>query len=569
VIRHLQFIAALLTLGASHLTPDAQRLTPDGSSQASDVRRQASPLSDLAEAMGVTDVQRTVLRVRLLPEGGRLEEEGEVTLLARRDGVAAVHLVLAEALEPDAFSVGGETVAREALSSRPYRWANAPARVWEIPLRQPPASGKSVTIGFRCAGSPDWPLDGRITPHLSWMLPQAAWYPRLGTGRVAEEDWGTLDLTITAPQGQVVVANGVPDQRDLPLSASGRGRAPARLEAGRLSASAREGGGVSTRHFLSRLPEAAFFVAGELSEVETAASNGVPLRWYSPRRTEASPLVEVKRLLGAQRERFGAFPHPRLTVLQLPEPWPAGESYAVAGAILLDTRPPGVARLAHELAHQWWGLSVQTPLLEGLATYAEWQVAPPTVPGGSYPEFAARHADRAVRDALWSFEEPQRRALAYDKLAAVLVMLEDQIGADRFTRVLREFQRRYAGRRTGVETFQTLARSVARQDLDAFFSQWLYGPGLPTLRLEGAEARREGKGYRLTLHLMQTTPPFRLLLPVAIDTASGKERRTVEFAGTGGPVEVEVPARPAAVTVDPDGRVLLNRRESTLRCEIR
>jgi hypothetical protein len=517
--------------------------------------------------MADVDVQRTTLHVRLAPERGRMEVEGSVVLLARRDGVASGSLVLAEAFGTPAFTVDGQP---RAAAGRPCRWANADARLWEIPLPAPLAREKRVEIAFRYAGTPDWPLDGRITPHLSWMLPQAAWFPRLGTGLVGGDDWSEIDVTVTAPPGQIVVANG------LPVS---------------------EGKG-SDAHWRSTVPGSAFFVAGELT-IDTMAWSGKTLAWYSPAGRPAARgdgLASLGPLLRSEQEAFGAYPQSRLSVLQLPAPWPAGESYAAAGAVLLDDRPPEPRRLAHEIAHQWWGLSVQTPLLEGLARYAEWRftMAGPRSPvgerrpprqeapagdrspavdgtprasdeiGGSYPEFAAHYPDRPIREALFQFQEPQRRALAYDKLGAVFRMLAGLMGEDRFTKLLREFERRYTGRRAGLEEFQILARSIARQDLDWFFTQWINGPGMPTLRLERVAARPNGRGYHLTLQVSQSPPPFRLPLQVAIHTAAGSERRTVDLTETTHELEIDCKGRPSAVELDPDGEVLMDRRASSL-----
>jgi hypothetical protein len=520
--------------------------------------------------MATLDVQRTVLRVRLQPEASRLEAEGEVTLLARRDDVASASLVLAEVFAQPEFRVGGEA---RATRSRPFRWANTPARLWEIPLPAAAAKGKRVAIAFRYAGT--WPaaqdaLDGRIKSRLSWMLPQAPWYPRLGTGRVGEDDAGEVELTLTAPAGQRVIASGARD-------------------------GANEANRPTEHRWRASLPGPAFFVAGELQAAESSSWNGKPLTWYTPLaqehrstvvshpRSGAPSLADVRLLLEAQVGLFGPLPQPRLSVVQLPAPWPADAAYAAPGALLFGAEAPDVSRLAHELAHQWWGLAVQTPLLEGLATYAEWRFGPRHPdPGGSYLDFVTGHTDVPIRDALYRFEEPERRALAYDKLATVLVMLEDVMGPDRFARLLRQFQRENAGRRTRLEEFQSLARSLARRDLDGFFNQWVHQPGLPTVRLVRATARAEagrsgaGSRWRLTLQITQAAPPFRLTAAVAVTTTGGdemrgyptSERHTVELAGVDQTVMLDCRAQPTAVTLDPDRRLLLDRRESRLTATI-
>src|SRR5262249_23961947 len=157
------------------------------------------------------------------------------------------------------FTIDGQP---RVPQGRPCRWANADARLWEIPLTAPLARDKRVEIAFRYAGKPDWPLDGRITPQLSWMLPQAAWFPRLGTGRVGEDDWSEIDMTVTAPRGQVVVANGTPDAPAARLSAlgsrlsAGEGPGPAESREPR----AESGSATTPHHWHSALPGSPFFV---------------------------------------------------------------------------------------------------------------------------------------------------------------------------------------------------------------------------------------------------------------------------------------------------------------------
>jgi aminopeptidase N len=540
----------------------------------------ATPV-DLAETMSAVDILRTTLRVRLQPERGALEVEGAVRLTSRRDGVSSARLVLAEAFGSPRFMIADQP---RDTSWQPLRWSNADARLWTIPFPEPLQKGKSLEIAFRYDGRPDWPLDGRITPRLSWMLPQAAWFPRLGTGRVAGDDWSELDLTISAPEGFAVVANGEPVPGKEP-SGSGAS-APA------------------VHHWRSRLHGSPYFVAGPFT-VTSETGSGKKLGWYGPVAATSARIrnlqsgTALRAVIRNLEPAFGPYPQPRLAVIQMPEPWPTGDTVAVPGAILFDPRPPDPTRLAHEIAHQWWGLSVQTPLLEGLARYAEWLVqrdgatgvsaraitgdgakrpdpsSRPVAPsphrpvassiGGIYPDFAARFPDLPLRDALFRFEEPQRTALAYDKLGAVLRMLSDVIGEERFHRLLRDFHRRYAGQRAGLAEFQILARGVAKQDLDGFFNQWINAPGLPTIRLERVTARPEGRGYRLTLHTTQARPPFRLPVDVAIETAKESESARVELTEMEQQIEINTRARPLAVELDPGGRVLLDRRDARLQ----
>jgi aminopeptidase N len=515
--------------------------------------------------MSAVDILRTTLRVRLQPERGVMEVEGTVRLTARRDGVAFAPLVLAEAFAAPRFTIADRSCD---ATWQPLRWSNADARLWKIPCPDPVNRGKTLEIAFQYDGRPDWSVDGRITPWLSWMLPQAAWFPRLGTGRVAGDDWCEVEITVTAPQNHEVIANGepVPPKEPTPTG----------------------------RTWHSRLHGSPFFVVGPF-RVTSETWSGKTLAWCATSVVPGSAIGDLRSAIRALEPAFGAYPQPRLALIQMPEPWPEGKALAVPGALLFDARPPDPTRLAHEIAHQWWGLSVQTPLLEGFARYAEWLATLDdeargrrgdgargrggdgatgrrgdgatgrSAIGGSYPDFAARFPDIALRDALLRFDEPQRTALAYDKLGAVLQMLSDVIGEERFHRLLRDFHRRYQGQRAGLPEFQIMARGAAKQDLDWFFNQWVNAPGLPSVRLEGVTARPEGRGYRLTAHVTQARPPFRLPMQVAVETTAGRESARVELTEVEQQVEIVTKARPITVELDPGGRVLLDRRDARLR----
>ncbi|MFF5564156.1 M1 family metallopeptidase [Streptomyces sp. NPDC012623] len=180
--------------------------------------------------------------------------------------------------------------------------------------------------------------------------------------------------------------------------------------------------------------------------------------------------------------------------------------------------------MVHELAHQWFGDSVSPHrwsdlwLNEGHATwyearYAEEETPKPTS-GPVRRSLEERMRAAYTRSDGWraaggppAAPEPPTagqqislfRPVVYDGSALILYALRQEIGADAFQRVERQWVN---GHRDGTATtadFVSLASRVAGRDLAGFFTPWLYGaktppmPGHPDWR---SEAPAAGRGAR-------------------------------------------------------------------------
>ena len=167
--------------------------------------------------------------------------------------------------------------------------------------------------------------------------------------------------------------------------------------------------------------------------------------------------------------------------------------------------------LAHELAHQWWGQAI------GWKNYHEQWISE-----GFAQYFAALYAqksrgDRVFVDMLrqfrrWSLSESDQgpvhlgsrlghvkrdprvfRALVYNKGAAVLHMLRRLLGDEVFFRGLRRFymDRRY--QKAGTEDFERAMEAESGRVLDRFFERWIYGSGIPRVKLRHPNRRQAGR----------------------------------------------------------------------------
>ncbi|MFJ2210666.1 M1 family metallopeptidase [Streptomyces sp. NPDC101062] len=154
--------------------------------------------------------------------------------------------------------------------------------------------------------------------------------------------------------------------------------------------------------------------------------------------------------------------------------------------------------MVHELAHQWFGDSVSPRtwsdlwLNEGHATWYEARYA---------QEHAGKTLETRMRDAYrrsdgWRVDggppaapKPPKpgdqislfRPIVYDGSALVLYALRQEIGADAFGRLERDWVRIHRDGTATTADFTALASEVAGRDLSAFFTAWLYGRTTPPM----------------------------------------------------------------------------------------
>ena len=134
-------------------------------------------------------------------------------------------------------------------------------------------------------------------------------------------------------------------------------------------------------------------------------------------------------------------------------------------------------------------------------------------------------------------------------------MLRDEISRDAFDAALRQFfitQKFH--RASWADLEQAFARQSAR-DLRAFFTQWLDRNGAPALKVEQAAAQASGSGYRVQATLAQGEPPYRLRVPIAVETERGTEEHIVHLDSARQQVSFATQGRPRTLTIDPSLRV--------------
>lgn len=225
---------------------------------------------------------------------------------------------------------------------------------------------------------------------------------------------------------------------------------------------------------------------------------------------------------------FGPAPLKTLTVSPIPGTFGQG----FPGLVYLSTlsyldpqeRPPSARNatlrtffsdlmVAHEVAHQWWGNVVMPRsyqdewLVEGLAHYS------------ALMWLEKKKGSKALEDVMADFqtdllktgEENQTvesagplawgyrleasktteayRVITYEKGAWVLHMLRKRLGNERFLKVLAELRRQYQFREASTANLLDLVKKslppgVSAESMEAFFDNWVYATGIPTLRVK-------------------------------------------------------------------------------------
>jgi len=137
--------------------------------------------------------------------------------------------------------------------------------------------------------------------------------------------------------------------------------------------------------------------------------------------------------------------------------------------------------------------------------------------------------------------------------------------------MMRDFVEQNVGKAVSTEDFAAFASqrfadtAIARKynmtNLDWFFQQWVYGPYLPSYRLEYHIENQEGGGVLLKGTLYQEDLPDdeKWIMPLPLVFTFGKDRAargTIVAGGPKTPVSVKLPSAPDKVELDPDLMVL-------------
>ena len=242
---------------------------------------------------------------------------------------------------------------------------------------------------------------------------------------------------------------------------------------------------------------------------------------------------------------------------------------------------------AHETAHQWWGNVVASAgyqhdwLMEALANYSallylekhKGPRAAESVLNEYRSELLAKSQNGGTIEScgpialgirLLSSQNPQAwRTIVYGKGAWILHMLRRRMGDERFLGVLSELRRRFEWKSVDTEGFRLLAADFLPPKspdpkLEAFFDQWVYSSGIPTLHMKYSLAGK-APALKLTVTVEQSgvDDEFSAAVPVEIQLGKAKPvTRLVRTSNEPAVFTIALRQAPTKVLLDPGNSVL-------------
>jgi hypothetical protein len=527
------------------------------------------------------------------------------------DGLAVVPFDIAREMAVSEVTIDGQPVEfiqrEEAVRSNIARGENT---FFLVMPRAPLRAGVVYEFAVHHSGKAIIDAGG----HVFYVTARGNWYPNLGS------QFTTFDLTFRYPRDLELVTPGeiVEDRVEGDWRVTRRRpQNPIRMagfnlgqyEHARISRSGFEidvCGNRSLDPALRPRPQAAPLALPDRLFRSRSRSSPQP-ELVAPQEPSAlDPLARLQHVasdIGGMVEfmasKFGPPALPLLTVSPIPGNF--GQGYP--GLIYLSTRSYLGAQVAaatpsqeifydellelHETAHQWWGAQVSGAtyrddwLMEALANYSALLYLEKNNGSRDVDQLLDTYRDqllarRSTGDPvdsagpivlgtrLESSLEPRAwLAITYGKGSWILHMLRRRMGDERFLSMLAEIMKRYGHGEMTTEDFRALASEFLppRSDdpkLETFFDQWIYGTGIPTLKLNYTLKGRALK-WKLegTLTQSDVSDDFNALTPVEIQLPRGRSiTRWVRSSSDPVQFTVDLPQPPLKVLLDPHHAVL-------------
>jgi len=345
-----------------------------------------------------------------------------------------------------------------------------------------------------------------------------------------------------------------------------------------------------TWEFNQPLPEIGWLVAGKFKS-SSIVNDGIPfnLHLFLEDSNSAPKVLDISsRVVNYYSKKFSPYRFPKLDIVEVDD-WVAG------GAVLAIACPSFImvkkrafttsdsfnrveSILAHEIAHQWWPLTVFIEdidvafLAEGMCEYSsilynENQLTK------SRRDSLNNHP--LLRPLMMKVQQGkdlplQQRAdlrtniTQYLKASYVHHMLRKFIGDSAFGNLYREFANQFSRRTATLSDFQTIAENVSGKQLNWFFDQWVKKSGIPRLRIYNVKTKQQQEGW-LTQGRIRIVgyDKFTISGLVAAITDKGNNyfKFTIGYELNGMyrndvPFEIITEGKPQRIVLDPDGDLL-------------
>ena len=288
--------------------------------------------------------------------------------------------------------------------------------------------------------------------------------------------------------------------------------------------------------------------------------------------------VPTKQALQFYSDKVGPFAYEKLANIQSNS---VGGGMEAASAILYGDNSVTGERttrwrnvIVHEVAHQWFGNCVTESdwddvwLSEGFATYftllfiedaygKEEFITMLKESRTSIKDFFVENpAYRIVHDNLNDMSKVTTYPGTYLKGAWVLHMLRHKIGDDNFWRGFQNYYNKYYNSHATTALFKKEMEEVSEQDLDPFFTQWLYVEGNPSLNISWkySDTKKE-----VSLKIDQQQLVFKFPIEVQLLFPDGQSvTRELDVNESKGSFKITANSEPVEIVIDPNTKVVAN-----------
>jgi aminopeptidase N len=147
------------------------------------------------------------------------------------------------------------------------------------------------------------------------------------------------------------------------------------------------------------------------------------------------------------------------------------------------------------------------------------------------------------------------RAITYEKGSWIFHMLRRRLGDERFMKMLAELRKRYEFKGVSTDNLRELAKEflppkTSPAVIDAFFENWVYATGIPTLKLKFA-MKGVAPAVKVTGSVTQSgvDDDFTAEVPVEIQFAKGSQTIWVRTSNEAVPFSATVKLVPTRVVI--------------------
>lgn len=407
---------------------------------------------------------------------------------------------------PNAFKKLGGSIAIKGIkingSDSQYRIEGQDSTLLCVPFLTPlqPGNRNQIYIEYEISipregenGIGDRFGYGRNTFNLGNFFPIAAVYQNGGwdkhpydeKGDAFYSETGNFDVEIIAPEKQVIACSGYVEEEK---AADGVRRLKIKA--------------YSVRDFA--------FVASDMFKVEEVMVDGTLVKSYAASRRKAKKILEYGReAIRLFNKSYGQYPYPVCSIVQSD----IGGGMEYPSLVMIESgeygnvslnnylacyyygKPKGSLEfvVVHELAHQWWYGLV------GNDEYREAWIDEPLTQYSTLEYFRQRYGQKefdrlyeryiklgmeafllsdnggsnSLNRPLDRFSNDEYYILIYNKGTMMFKDLEDQLGDEKFDRLLRTLFDRYRFGVVNGEKLIELTSEIAGEDMNGFFRSWL------------------------------------------------------------------------------------------------